>query len=480
MSNNESANGSAEHGKGQSLSGACRDMTDKICIVGAGPAGLSVSRAFSRLKIPHDVIERHNDVGGIWDISNPGSPMYQSAHFISSKFTSNFMGYPMPEGFPDYPDHRQILEYIKSFANAYDLRRNITFETEVEHCSETEEKNWLVQLSNGETRKYKGLVCCNGVTWHPAMPEFKGRFNGKIIHANEYRDTDQFRGKRVLIVGLGNSGADIACDAAQAADEAFISVRRGYHFIPKFVFGIPTDVYHHHLDELPDWMQESGLETILQTICGDPTRFDLPTPDHDPFASHPLMNTELLHYLGHGDIHAKPDVETLDGDYIEFVDGSREKIDLIVCATGYQQKIPYVPDNYFEWRGERPILYMNTFSATHPRLFVMGFFEVASGAYQLYDRIANLVAHNIIDTMNNPGRSEKFDDMKDTDKTDLRGGHDYVNSDRHANYIDYDTYMERLSWICAEMGWPEVEPGWFAQTGVLAEPNSIKDALGLA
>lgn len=472
------SNSNVQHG-GADWRTAYRDMKDKICVVGAGPSGLSISRAFTRLGIPHDVIERHDDVGGIWDISHPGSPMYQSAHFISSKYTSHFFGFPMAEDYPDYPNHVQILEYIKSFADAYDLRRNISFNLDVEHCEETEEKEWLVRLSNGETRKYRGLICCNGVTWHPVSPEFKGRFNGEIIHSNEYCNSDQFRDRRVLIVGLGNSGADIACDCAQAADQAYISVRRGYHFIPKFVFGIPTDVYHHYLSELPSWMQETDLETILRTITGDPARFGLPKPDHDPFGSHPLMNTEMLHYLGHGDIIAKPDVENLDGNYVEFTDGSRQKIDLIVCATGYEQKIPYVPTEYFEWRGGRPMLYMNTFSSNHPHMFVMGFFEVASSAYQLFDRIANLIAHNVRDMMDQPEQAQKFEQLKKTDKTDLRGGHQYINSDRHANYVDYETFLERINWISEEMSWPEIEPDWFAQPGDPQRPVSIKDALGL-
>jgi len=466
--------------KGESYEeGVCCDMGGKYCVVGAGPAGLSVSRAFDRLGIPHDVIERFADVGGIWDIDNPGTPMYRSAHFISSKFTSNFFGYPMPDNFPDYPNHEQILEYIRAFAQAYDLNRNITFNTEVRYCEETDDGSWLVTLDSGEVRKYRGLICCNGVTWHKSMPELPGNFNGEIIHSRDYFGTDQFEGKRVLLIGMGNSGADIACDAAQTAKSAIVSVRRGYHFIPKFVFGIPVDVYHHHLSEMPSWMQEPDLATIIGTITGDTSRLGLPKPDHEPFESHPLLNTQLLHHLGHGDISVKPDVAKLDGEFVEFKDGSREAFDLIVCATGYRHEIPYVPEEYFDWSGGRPELYMNTFSPNHPRLFALGFFEVASAAYQLFDRVSGLIAQNILDMSGDDEKADMFSRLKQEDDFDLRGGATYIDSDRHANYIDYDTFGKHISWICSEMGWDEVGPETFRSADDRATPVPIIDALGL-
>ncbi len=449
----------------------------KYCVVGAGPAGLSISRAFSRLGIAHDVFERHSDVGGIWDINNPGTSMYRTAHFISSKYTSHFLDYPMPQDYPDYPDNRQIHKYLQGFAHAYSLHQKITFNTEVVKSEELPNGDWMVSFNNAEPCQYKGLICCNGVTWYPAMPELDGHFSGEIIHSNQYFNSDQFRDRRVLIIGLGNSGADIACDAAQAADQAFISVRRGYHFIPKFVCGVPMDVYQHHLADLPQWMRSVDQETLMRSITGDPSRFGMPEPDHSPMDTHPLMNTELLHFLGHVDVAIKPDVQKLAGEFVEFTDGTREKIDLIVCATGYQLRIPYVPRDSFKWQGERPVLYTNTFSTSSPRLFVMGFFEVASAVYQLFDRVANLVARNILDITNNSKKVQQFEKLKCSDKTDLRGGHKYVGSDRHANYVDYTTFLEHLGWIGEEMGWPGLNPGDLALPGPYQKPDPIQKLL---
>jgi len=269
---------------------------DRVCIVGAGPAGLSAARAFRRLGIEYDQYERHSDVGGIWDLDNPGTPMYESAHFISSRTMSGFHDFPMPDWFPDYPSNRLILDYTRSFARAYGLYDGIRFGTSVDEVV-PDGDGWSVRLSTGERRGYRAVVCATGVTWRPRMPVHPGNFNGELRHAVTYRGIDEFRGKRVLIVGLGNSGADIACDAAASAAETYVSVRRGYHIIPKHIFGTPTDVFSEKGPKLPLVVERPVLTRMLRLLQGDLTRLGLPRPDHKLLESHPLLNSQLVHHL---------------------------------------------------------------------------------------------------------------------------------------------------------------------------------------
>ena len=210
-----------------------QDCGDAVCIIGGGPGGLCMARALKRQGLAYEQFERHRDVGGVWDIDNPGTPMDESAHFISSRDLSGFLDYPMPKHFPDYPSNRQILEYARAFARAFDLYDNIRFNTAVEKVEKQDDGRWQVTLAGGEQRRYRAVVCATGCNWDPNMPEVKGQFNGEIRHSVTFKKADEFRGKRVMIIGAGNSGADIACDAATHADKAFISMRRGYHFIPK-------------------------------------------------------------------------------------------------------------------------------------------------------------------------------------------------------------------------------------------------------
>lgn len=430
-------------------------------IIGAGPAGLAASRALAQLDIPHVIYEKHSDVGGIWDIDNPGSPIYESAHFISSRFTAGFGGFPMPEEYPDYPNHRQVLAYIRDFAKAYDLRRNIVFNHEV-FRAEPEPNGWILYFKNGKTVRHQGVICANGVTWLPNLPVWPGRFSGEIRHSSSYRSAHEFEGKNVLIVGLGNSGADIACDAARNARHAAISVRRGYHFLPKHLHGWPIDLFFRRPDLLPPELRTIDVVSAVSAITGNPARFGMPEPDHQLGQSHPILNSQLLHYLGHGDIDIRPDIARLEDNRVVFTDGSTMEVDLILAATGYQVRAPYMDDALFELQGQRVMQYMNVFHRQRNDLFTLGFAEVAAGIYPLFDEMAHVLAHHLSDKMRRPTSASAFDVWKEQDGFDPRGALNMIASDRHANYVDLNAYRQHTAALCARFGWPVFDPKLFA------------------
>ncbi len=434
---------------------------DRVCIVGAGPAGLSIARALRRLDIPYDQYERHTDVGGIWDLENPGTPMYESAHFISSRKVSGFFDHPMPDSFPDYPGHRQILEYTREFAATYGLRDQVRFGTEVVDSQE-DGGRWTVTLADGSRHEYGALVCATGTTWTPRMPTIPGELTGEVRHSSTYRDPLEFRGKRVLVVGLGNSGADIVCDAALIADAAFVSVRRGYHVIPKHLFGIPADEFAESGPSLPLRVERPVFAAVLRTLQGDLTRYGLPKPDHKLFESHPLLNSQLLHHLQHGDVTVKADVAAFEGDRVRFTDGSTEEVDLVLCATGYDWSIPYVPLEYFHWRAGRPDLYLTAFSREHRNLFGLSYLEVNSSAYTLFDRVSNVVAQYLHDQVHAPSRAAAFDRLIATEHPDLSGGIRFIDTARHKAYVDGKAFRKELDRVTDQVGWQPLEPGMFA------------------
>ncbi len=432
---------------------------NKYCLVGAGPAGLVMARALIKEGVPFDWFERHSDLGGIWDIDNPGTPMYESAHFISSKYTSSFYGFPMPEEFPDYPTWQQILSYIKSFAERFNLKTHITFNTSVADAKPVANEKWQVTLSNGKVEIYEGVINATGVTWHPNRPTLIGeeKFKGQIIHSSQYRSASEFIGKRVLIVGAGNSGVDIASDAAQFADQAFFSVRRGYRYIPKYIFGIPTDALIAGKIQPPKGVSITGDTTkLIDTLVGDLTRYGLPKPDHDLLASHPIMNTQVLHHLGHGDLIAKPDIQELTSDGVIFKDGSEISVDQIVLATGYSYSVPYLEQNEDEWKDGRPQLYLRIFSRKHPNLYFIGYAEFADAAYRRFDEMAQMVVLDIRARATGKNYSELLE-LRKSDNPDLAGGHKYIDSPRHTNYIEVDTYINYLAILRDRFDWPEVD-----------------------
>ncbi|KZE91561.1 flavin-containing monooxygenase [Microbacterium sp. TNHR37B] len=440
-----------------------------VCVIGAGPAGLAVARALSAQGVDYVHLERHSRVGGLWDIENPGTPMYESAHFISSRTVSGFSGYPMPEDYPDYPRHDQILSYLQSFADAYGLISRIRFDTAVSDIRRDGDA-WRVTLADGSHSRHGQVVVCTGSQWHPFSPEIPGSYTGEVRHSVEYRSPSLFAGKRVLVVGGGNSGCDIACDAARTADRAVISLRRGYWFIPKHVFGVPSDIVGGKGSFLPKPLERAILQPMLRLLTGDPTRLGLQKPDHKLFETHPVVNSMLFHHLQHGDISARPGIRRADGLTIEFTDGSAEEIDLVLMATGYRHRVP-IAQEYFGDE-QHPDLYLNCASREHEGLFGVGFIETNSGAYHLFDRQAHLIAAFIAGSRRGTASAAEFERLRRADQPDLSGGLHFDASPRHRGYVDADAYVKYVTKLSRRLGWPLEARG--------PEPRRTRDRLEAA
>lgn len=429
-------------------------LPTRYLIIGAGPNGLIAARAFLRYGIDVDIVERHSGPGGLWDIDNPGSPMYESCSMISSRIAGGFVGFPMSEELAMYPKWDELYDYIQDFAREFRLDELCEFGVAVEHAEPVETDEgvyWRVRLSNGETRDYRGVYSAIGTQWLPQLPEIEGleTFTGRAVHAQEYRSPAEFRGKRVLVVGAGNSGVDIASDAAFHADAAFLSTRRPYYFFPKQIFGValPDLLDGRARIEPRPWMEglkpEDFMDVILSTV-GDLSAFGLPRPEGPIGETHPIVSNTILHALSHGLLKRHPDVSRVEGSTVHFSDGSSEEVDTIVFATGYQVHYEFLPEGLVEYRRGHPKLHLEVFFPGVPNLYSGGTIHAAVGSgWTLYDYCANYAAADAHATLSGEN-AENLRRFKEEYRPDMTAGFPFVDTPRNENQYDAQTVLATI------------------------------------
>jgi hypothetical protein len=375
-------------------SGTARDRSDNVCVIGAGAAGLTVIKNLREYGFGVDCYERETGVGGAWNWRHDRSPVYASTHLISSKPFTQYPDFPMPDSWPDFPHHSQVLAYLERYADHFGLREHVWFGTEVTKVTPTEDGRWDVTISGARgggadrTQRYAAVVVANGHNWSPKLPSYEGMgdFKGEVIHASAYKDTSQLRGKKVLVIGAGNTGCDIAVESAQQATRTWHSSRRGYWYAPKFVYGRPADQVNDlvHSLRLPLRVRQLLFHRTLRRTVGDLTRFGLPAPDHKVYETHPIANSQLVYYVGHGTITPVPDVVRFTRDGVEFSDGRVAEPDVVVLATGYLPRFEFLSPELLNVDAEgRPRLYLHTFPPGHPTLAVAGLLQPDSGVFSL-------------------------------------------------------------------------------------------------
>ncbi|MDX1945183.1 MAG: NAD(P)-binding domain-containing protein [Pirellulaceae bacterium] len=425
--------------------------TGKYCVIGAGPSGLAALKNLAERGIPVEGLEREDDVGGNWYYGRPNSSVYASTHLISSKRTTEYIDFPMPKEYPPYPSHAQALSYLRAYARQHQLYDRIRFGTSVARVEfrlggDSRSPTWLVTTDRGETREYAGLVVANGHHWDPLWPQVPGEFTGRQMHAHDYKTPEVLAGRRVLVIGAGNTGCDIAVEAAQHASSTLHSLRRGYHFLPKFLFGRPVDSGAEWFQRrrFPRWLQRWLIGWMVRIAAGNPERFGLPRPDHRLFESHPIINSQLFYYLGHGRIQVRPGIERLCGTKVRFVDGREDEVDLIVWATGYRISFPFLESRLVLDEVGYPRLFLNAFHPDYDNFFVAGLIQPNSGQWGITDWQCRLMAAFIAAQQQAPAKADRFRKLKAGRPENTSGGIRYVPSPRHILEVEYYSYRERL------------------------------------
>jgi len=420
---------------------------DKYCIIGAGPSGLAAAKTFLERGIAFDCLEREADIGGLWNIATQSGIVYETTHLVSCISSTGFDDLPMLDAdYPEYPSHERVLAYFRDYIAKFGLAPHIELGKAVTKLAPLG-GGWQVSVAGeAQPRRYRGVVIATGHHDIPRMPTYPGTFAGEIMHSRRYKSPLQVRDKRVLVVGCGNSAVDVVRDAVHGRSKVYLSLRRGYWFVPKFILGFPTgDVLSWaEIVPLPRRLKRWLFQASLWLLQGPPSRYRMPQPDHAIDEAHPTMSDEIPRLVAHGSLIVKPEITRYAGERVLFSDGSAETVDLVVFATGYRPVLAFLDEEIVFLREGRTRFVHHVFHPDYDSLFAVGLVQANGSMWRLADYQAQAIASSIIAERRAPGRWARF--RAGLARVQERAH--FVASERHrleVNYFDYRRKLKRLN-----------------------------------
>jgi cation diffusion facilitator CzcD-associated flavoprotein CzcO len=340
-----------------------------------------------------ECFERGSDVGGNWRYDNDSglSAAYASLRCNVSRKRMQYRAFRMPRSVGQFPGHRDMAAYFAAYADGFDLRDRITFSTTVERLEPEPGGGWQVTLHDGTRRRCRAAVVASGRHWAPRYPDWAAASELSAMHAHDYRVPHPFVGQRVLVVGAGQSAAEIAVELCSVAERVAMSVRSGIHVIPRWILGRPMD----ELDVFPInatyWPLLNWNFRQLARLSG---WREVPqwSTSRRLLENNPTVSSELLPAIARGDIVVKPGVERPAGTSLRFVDGSEEEFDRIIYATGYDVRFPFLDDAVITAAGIELPLYRRIVPPAVPGLYFAGIFDAPGGLLPIVETQGRWIA----------------------------------------------------------------------------------------
>lgn len=422
-----------------------------VCVIGAGISGLA---SIKKLRdAGHTVVcfEIGSDIGGLWryDGDNGRSPAYASLHIDTSKRRFEFADFAAPKNWGTYLHHTQVLEYLESYADAFGLRGSVRFRHRVTKVEPVEDR-WTVEVVDLETNSrtidsFDAVVVASGHHWDPNTPTYQGEFDGETLHAQEYRTPDPFIGKDVIVVGLGNTGADIACELSWHAKSVTLSSRSGAHVLPRYLLGRPIDTFSSRSSsQLPLGVQRFVYRALLAATRGTQSSYGVPTPATPLLSQHPTVSQDLLRLVKEEHISMAGDISRLTEGEVVFANGDTTPADVIIYATGYNITFPFLDDQFVEVRENRMDLFNMVVPVDVRGLFFVGLIQPVGALPPLAEQQARWVAQLVGGAaLPSPGEM-RAEIVVDTFARQAQ----YVEAPRHTIQVDYWPYLKRIRKLC--------------------------------
>ncbi|KAI4579742.1 hypothetical protein MJT46_001110 [Ovis ammon polii x Ovis aries] len=436
----------------------------RIAVIGAGVSGLTSIKCCLEEGLEPLCFERSHDIGGLWRFQEEPeegrASIYKSVIINTSKEMMCFSDYPIPDHYPNFMHNSQVLEYFRMYAKEFDLLKYIRFKTTV--CSVKKQPDFptsgqweVVTESEGKKEVYvfDGVMVCTGHHTYAHLPleSFPGieKFKGQYFHSRDYKNPDSLTGKRVIIIGIGNSGGDLAVEISHRAKQVFLSTRKGAWILNRVGdCGYPFDTilssrFNHLLKKITG---ESAANAYLEKKINQRFNHEMfgLKPKHRVFSQHPTVNDDLPNRIISGFVKVKTNVKEFTETAAIFEDGSREDdIDVVIFATGYSFAFPFLEDSVKVVKNKIS-LYKKVFppNLEKPTLAIIGLIQPL-GAIMPISELQGRWATQVFKGLKTlPPQSEM---MTEIAKVQEDMAKQYVESQRHTIQGDYIDTMDELA-----------------------------------
>ncbi|KAG0235846.1 hypothetical protein BGW41_000638 [Actinomortierella wolfii] len=448
----------------------------RVAVIGAGASGLAAIKECLDAKDHIDVVcfEAEPKVGGLWrfveptaDNKNPHSSVYRSTIINTSKELMTYSDLPIPYDWPTYLPNRKVVEYFEMYADHFGLIDHIRFNTRVVEVKELKDENnrWLVRSKPNKPAAgasdeiseevFDYVMVCSGHHWKPRYPTFPGMegpdaFTGEQMHSHFYREPSPFKGKNVVIVGLGNSAVDLAVELSMNECQVYLSARRGNWIAPRWLLGKPLD---HNRTRFTHMVPLPLMQVFLTYAFRNSTAPIHPNhkPDYKPLAIHPTINTLLPERITTGTVKPHKNIKKLGpGKRVEFEDGAVvDDIDVVIYCTGYDISfpmldpkiatggIPGAEENNQVWTWNYMI------PPRHPNLAFIGLFQPLGAIMPISEMQCRFLVNTLIGKLKPLPSVEKMEKEIKHRNNAIRKR--YGNAPRHTIQVDYAPYCDQMA-----------------------------------
>lgn len=421
----------------------------RYAVIGAGVAGLCAAKYLIEAGFNDvTIFEIGTQIGGLWCYENDNgmSSAYQTLHINSTRDITHFHDLPFRDGVQLFPDHKDMHEYLVSYAEHFDLMRRIRFKTKVVSVTPSAQyvetnAEWVLTTESGEILTFDRVIVASGHLSSPLHdPKLEKEFAGQYMHTHQYREPRRFVGKRVCVVGAGNSACDIASDICMTAERTVLVARSGVVIAPKLIFGRPFTDFANSLDYewLPDWLRRKITNFLIRLFHGNMTDLGF-----KPMAKrgHSLSNAVLVQHIAYRRIAVKQGIERIEAKTIYFNDDTKEEFDVVIAGTGYRYEIPFLSQDIVSTKDNNLELFKRIVPPKWRGLYFIGFLNTTTSLPNAFEHQMRWLIPIETDLAALPSPDEMHEDIQAKKKFINKY---YYSSVRHSIEEPHMVYLPEL------------------------------------